>query len=378
VTVAFAAWFAARALEDLAPLPLALLALTLAALVNIKQDSVAMAAGLIVTAAVLAVLPRSERRWRALVALALAAAPAALLYLAWRWYVLEHFALGELKPLPISQWQFANIPLILRSMGAVMLEKPYFFGLAALAVAGLLWRLKHRGLDRTNRVAALFLGVALVYNGALFGAYIAHFPGEIGSDAHSYYRYNTHLGLLLVLTLVLLARDVAVERALRVSGSVHRVVLPVLVGALLLCPVVFLRLLRFDLEEPQQRAWQLAELASRALAYDRRLALLLPGDNGSLAVMLEGLIRYTPPRHLDAELGAIAALEPDTLDHLATQGYRRALVSCLPAPPGETVPAQAALLARGPTGWDAIALLPFAPPRSHRWSHVIAEAPLCL
>jgi hypothetical protein len=383
VTVALAAWFAARALDDLAAarrstVSLGLLALTLAALVNIKQDSVAITAGVVITAGVLAAASPAGRRWRSLMAVTLAAAPAVALYLAWRWYVIAHFAVGELKPLPFGQWQFANIPLILRSMAGVMVEKPYFFGLAALAVAGLLWRVRRRRLDRTSRVAALFVGVALLYNGALFGAYIAHFPGEIGSDAHSYYRYNTHLGLLLVLALVLLGRDMVAERAARWTGGTRRLVLPVLAGALLLCPVVFLRHLRFDLEEPQQRAWQLAGLASRALAQDHRLALLLPGDNGSLAAMLEGLIRFTPPRHLDADLGVLSTLAPDTLDHLATQGYRRALLSCLPAPPGDTVPAQAALLARGPTGWDAIALSPFPPPHSYRWSHVIAEAPLCL
>jgi len=78
---------------------------------------------------------------------ALAAAPALVLYAAWRWYVLSHFAAGELKPLPFAQWQFANIPLILRSMLKDMLEKGYFFATAALAVAGLIWRLRRHGLD---------------------------------------------------------------------------------------------------------------------------------------------------------------------------------------------------------------------------------------
>jgi hypothetical protein len=377
VTVAFAAWFAARALEG-SIASLGLLALTLAALVNIKQDSVALAAGVVITAGVLALTLRSERRWRSLLALALAAVPALLLYLAWRWYVLRHFAVGELKPLPLGQWQFANIPQILRSMAGVVAEKPYFFGLAALAVAGLGWRLRRHGLDRTSRIAALFLGVALIYNAALLAAYIAHFPGEMSSEAHSYYRYNTHLGLLLVLALVLLGRDAIAGRGLQFRRGAQRLALPVLAIALVLCAVAFLRALRFDLEEPQQRAWRLADLAAQSLSDDHRLALLLPGDNGSLGAMLEGLIRYTPPRHLDADLGMLATLEPDTLDRLAKEGYRRALVSCLPGPPGETVPPQAALLTHGPMGWDAIALSLFPPPRSSRWSHVVAEAPLCL
>ncbi len=64
-----------------------------------------------------------------------------------------------------------------------------------------------RELDLGTRVAALLLGTAIVYNLALLGAYVAHFEGQMGIEAHSYFRYNTHLGLLLMAALVLYARD---------------------------------------------------------------------------------------------------------------------------------------------------------------------------
>lgn len=116
VTVAFAGWFAARALDRVnsgrdARLDFWLLALTLAALVNIKQESVMLVVSLLAAAGALAATARA-RKAPALIALALAALPAAVLYALWRWYVLTHFEVGELKNLPISQWHVTELPLI--------------------------------------------------------------------------------------------------------------------------------------------------------------------------------------------------------------------------------------------------------------------------
>src|SRR5258708_32556156 len=100
-----------------------------------------------------------------------------------------------------------------------MLEKAYFFAAAALAIAGLVWRLRRHGLDRTTRAAALFAGVMLAYNAALFVTYIGPFPGQMSVEAHSYFPYNTHPGLLLVLTLLLLSRATSPPTA---AGRVQR------------------------------------------------------------------------------------------------------------------------------------------------------------
>ncbi len=383
VALAFAAWFAARALDRCAAqrtasAELTLLALTLAALVNIKQDSIALVAGLLGSALVLALLQGREGRGRALAALLLAAAPALLLYAAWRWYVLSHFAAGELKPLPFAQWQFVNIPLILRSMLKEMLEKGYFFAAAALAVAGLIWRLRRHGLDRTTRVAALFAGVMLAYDAALFVTYIGHFPGQMSAEAHSFFRYNTHLGLLLVLTLLLLARDIVAERGWTLRGALRRAGPAALVAVAALCPLALASLLRFDLEVPQLRTWQLAAIAKARLGTERRLALVLPGDNGSVTAMLEGLIRFVPPAHPDLDLRSVTALAPETFDRLARDGYRLALISCTAAGSHDVPAGRAVLLEHGAGGWRAAAQEAYPVPRSRRWSHVLLDAPLCL
>ncbi|MGO8916450.1 MAG: hypothetical protein ACLQJR_11140 [Stellaceae bacterium] len=380
VATGFAGWLAAGALVRLgagrgAARELTLLALTLAALVNIKQDSVALAVGLVAAALVLAVLQQRRQRGRTVAALLIAAAPAAALYLAWRGYVLGHFAVGELKLLPVDQWQFDLVPLILRSMARVVVQKPYFFLAVAAALAGLVWRWRRRGLDRATVLAALFAGVTAFYNAALFFTYIAHFDGDIAASAHSYFRYNTHLGPLLMLTLVVLARDLEVSRGWAQSRAARAAAIAAAVAS----PVIFFSFLRFDLEPSQQRAWLLAAAASPALDRDPHLALLLPGDNDSLATMLDGLIRFTPPRHVDAELDAVAHLAPGTLDALAAAGFRFALLSC--APPGLAgVPlAHAALLERSGGRWQPLSVWSY--PAAHlpvRRSEVVAEEPLCL
>jgi hypothetical protein len=387
VATAFAAWFAARALESLAARrpaggDLVLLGLTLSALVNIKQDSVALAAAVVATAAALALLQAAGTRARSIGALLFASLPAGALYLAWRWYVLGHFAAGELKLQPVAQWQFDMIPLVLRNMAAAVARYAYFFAAAALALAGLAWRCRRGGLDRTTRVAALFAGVVILYNAALLFAYVAHFDREIGAAAHSYFRYNSHLGLLLMLTLTLLARDVARERRWALVGVGRRVIGGALIAAAMAAPVAgfFLGFLRFDLEAAQQRGWEIAALARQQLDKDPHLALILPGDNGSLSTMLDALIRFTPPRHLDAVLGYEYGVSEGTLGEIAQLGFRYALVSCR-TPEYEKWPAnQAGLLERRANDrWLLLAFTPYRPEQLHmRASHVLAEAPLCL
>jgi len=383
VTLALAAWFAARALDRLvaqraAAAELTLFALTLAALVNIKQDSVALVAGLLASALVLALLQGGEGRNRSLAALLLAAAPALVLYGAWRWYVLSHFAVGELKPLPFAQWQFANIPLILRSMLKEMLEKGYFFALTTLAVGGLVWRIRQRGLDVTTRVAASFTGVLLVYNAALFVTYIGHFPGQMSVEAHSFFRYNTHLGLLLMLTLLLLTRDIAAERGWALRGALGRGAPAALVTVAMVCPLALATLLRFDLEVPQLRAWQFVALAKEGLGSETRFAVVLPGDNGSVSAMVEGLLRFVPPAYPDLDLRILTSLAPDTLSRLVTDGYRLAAISCSAAGSADLPAGHAVLLRRGVRGWRTVAQAAYPPPRTHHWAHVLSEAPLCL
>ncbi len=233
VTLAFAGWSAAQALDRRAAgrsagTALTVLALALAALVNIKQDSVALVAALGITVAVLA--RAGPKPWRTLAALMLAALPSVVVYLAWRWFVLTHVTAGELAPQPLSAWQPSALPLILWHILGIIGQKIFFYLVLAATLAVGVWRLRRRGIDLASRAAALLGGCYVLYSAALVFAYVALFPTAMGSDAHSYFRYSTHLALLMMVAIVLLGAGggararVARERAHRPrrAGSARR------------------------------------------------------------------------------------------------------------------------------------------------------------
>jgi hypothetical protein len=144
------------------------------------------------------------------------------------------------------------------------------------------------------------------------------------------------------------------------------------------CPLAFLPYLRFDLEPPALRVWMLAAKAAPLLDGRTRVALLLPGDNGSVATMLGTVLRTTPPRHPDLELTSVARQGRQALDDLASEGFSVALVSCVPPGLDVSAPGTAALIVRDQYGWHAEAVWSYPPAPKMRWSHQLADAPLCL
>ncbi len=231
---------------------------------------------------------------RTVAALIAAAVPAAVLYLAWHWYAAAQLPGGEWTIMPRDQWQFDAIPLVLGSMLHTMAQKIVFYAVLAAAVAGAVWRARSGAYDGATRVGLLLAGAFLLYSAALALVYVVVFPGAMGSDAHSYFRYCSHLGLALMVAIVLLARERA---AALVARWRHAELLPI--AAMIVSPLAFLPYLRFDLEPPALRVWLLAEKAAPLLEGRARVALLLPGDIGSVATMLETVLRTAPPRHPD-------------------------------------------------------------------------------
>ena len=385
VAVAFAGWLAVDVLERAAAPREArseacLLALVLAALVNIKQESVALAVGVLGGAIAVALARPAAERGRAVGLLAFAAVPAVILYLAWRWYVLSHFALGELKLMPMAQWQVQELPLIFWSILRTIGHKAVFFATLGTIFVTLIFSLRRHGLETATRTAAVLAGVFVLYNGALVFAYVAHFAGKAGTGAHNYFRYNTHLSLLMMVSLVLYARAAALNNGSEFRQRLRRIATPAVLIAVAAAPILFISFLRFDLEEPQIRVRALASEAASRLRDGDRVVLLLPGDDGTVAAMLETALQTLPPRRSNLVLKVLTSDAPDALASLAADDYRIALVSCVP--PGTTAaPAgTAALVERDRTGaWHHVAVWHYIPrPYGRQWSRVLAEAPLCL
>ncbi|MEA2754796.1 MAG: hypothetical protein QOJ54_1085, partial [Aliidongia sp.] len=272
ITLLAAGWLAARAMAAMVdgerwPRPLAALALVLAAMVNAKQQGIGLY--LAVTLAAMLVAACDPRiGWRASVrGFGLAGLPALALYVAWRGFVLSNFAEGELKPLPFAQWQWGNLPAILGSMVKVVIEKPLLYGCFLAAIWLLIGRRRRNAAGMATRVLGLTIAVLVFYNGFLVLTYVGHFPGVMSLEAHSYFRYNTHLALLVLLGLVLALRE-----AITVPVGRRRLAGGLAIAAILAAPIGFAQRLRFDLEAPQPLIWSLAEHLAPHLAPDDRLA----------------------------------------------------------------------------------------------------------
>jgi hypothetical protein len=376
VTLLGAAYLALRVMEDLAggrrwPPALAGMALVLAAMVNAKQQGIGLLLSAIVASILVAGLdPRLG--WRlGITRFGAAALPALLLYGVWRFYVLREFADGELKPLPFAEWQWGNLPAIFASMLKVVIEKPFFYAGVLAVLTWLAYRLRRGAGGPVTRALGLAAAVFAAYNCFLILTYIGHFPGVMSLEAHSYFRYNTHLALLVVLALALASR----EAALPGLAAWRRPAAAAAIATILLAPVAFAQRLRFDQEPPQPLIRALAKDLAPLLGPRDRLALLLPGDNGSTGAMLSGVLRYAPPRRAALDLRLFPTGDPAIA---AAAGYRLAFLSCTDGNalglPGHA----AALLALGDSGWHSVALWPYPEVSAKpRWNQNLAGAPLC-
>ena len=344
------------------------LSLMLAAMINAKQSGIGLVAASAGAAAIAGWAERGMPRLELMRSIAIATVPAAIVYGLWRYYV-DYAGVAELTPLPLAEWNWSLLPAILASAGRIIAEKAVYFGCVALAMVSLPLLLRRSGWTWTTRFLAFHAAAFIFYNFYLMAAYIAHFSPEMSAEAHSYFRYNTHLALILVLALALAARDLAAD-----TGVVRRYRAPagaVLIGVALLVPIVFIARLRFDLVMPQPLVWELANEVKPYVNEGGRLALLLPGDNGSVNAMLSRLLRDARPRRRGLDLLFRPSADDAALAEAERLGYSLALVSC-------TAQGDAVLLERDHEGWHRLAAWRYpAEARQQRWQQILAWEPLC-
>jgi hypothetical protein len=382
--LAIAGWLAAQSLGAIAErrptgYRILALALVLSALVNIKQESVAFVAGLALTIAVIALLDRRIGFWRGLMRFVPAFLPAAALYLVWRWWVLSAFAAGELKLLPFDQWHWELLPQIISRIGGIVLEKGVFFAFMLLALLAMVVRIRRKGFDLPARLLALLIGTSVLYNAFLLLTYIAHFAPEMSADAHSFFRYNTHLSMLLVLALTALGRSIFEERGWHPRWSMRRLAAGVLVLACLAVPIEphIAKRLRFDLVMPEPLVRALGHDLGTLLKPDDKLALVLPEQNGSVRLMLESVMRYETPRLPRLELSVFKTIDDGTLSTLDGQGITKAFISCTPEGIGSLPAHRALLLVRSAQGWKPAAVWRYPAPDGSRWTPMLSASALC-
>jgi hypothetical protein len=374
-----AAWLFVLAQGELArrnrPTQLLTLALALAAIANTKQTGIALVAALAGAALISGWAERTVQFAAVLRGTFLAVLPALFLFTIWRYHV-GHAGVDELTTLSFGDWNWTHLSDTVASVLGVVSEKPLYFGCAVAAVLALplvWWR---QGWTATSRLLTFNAALFGLYNIFIFTTYIAVFPTEMSSAAHSFFRYNTQLSLVLVLSLALTVRDLGAaarvwERPLRTASAA-------VLGLALVAPIAFAKRLRFDLDMPQPLVWDLAKKLSPYLSDGGRLALLLPGDNDSVATMIAGVLADTPPRRHMVDLLRRNTADAATLDEAARLGYPLALISCTPDGLGDLPANQAVLLRHDPYGWHLIAAWPYPTHAAQRrWQHILSWPPLC-
>src|SRR5579864_5619706 len=249
------------------------LALILAAMINVKQSGI----GLVLALAGAAIIVGSAEHatpWRRTIAVtAMVLLPAALLYVVLRYYA-GYAGVAELRPLPFGEWNWAVLPATFTGIGGAIAQKPTYFVAEALALGCFPLLLRRQGWSFTTRFLAFNAAVVVLYNGFLVVTYVAHFSPLMSEEAHSYFRYNTHLALILMLALTLAVCDLL--RAQWSRPQPRHYIGGLVVGLALLAPIALAERLRFDIEMPQPLVWDIASELKPHLKDGDKLALLLP------------------------------------------------------------------------------------------------------
>ena len=384
VTVMAAVWLiSAKFTMDAALGPgrdtLIALALVLVALVNIKQSAIGMVLSL--AAAIIAVGWRSPTRRNASLSILMSFVPALILYGVWRRYATESFAMGELKALPVSQWNFALIPQILGGvLHAISQKGVYFLAMAVVLIGGGV-RLVRGDATRMDIVLALAAAAIVFDNGFILFTYVAHFEPSWAVQAHSYFRYMAQLSLLVMIGLVVLLGP-PFSRLLGTCSATTRGRLEgVAIAAILAAPFIGLHYLRFDLEAPQPELARMVEAAKPVLRTDEPLAVLVPDDHDDIAgSYLRGLLLFEAPRLRFPSVATKDSVGAPMLAQLAAAGYRQAVLSCSDRGHGLGVLTPRALVVMrwSSAGWRALAswTYPVGLGRRH-WAGLLPKSTFC-
>ncbi len=155
-------------------------------------------------------------------------------------------------------------------------------------------------------------------------------------------------------------------------GRERRAVAAGLVVLVVVAPLAFAALPALRSRAAGLRVWELAQNAAPLLGDGERVALVLPGDNGSVAAMLAvALARYRR---------AAARSRSSRHERCRARQRSRALPPTAMAPPSSPARRRAALRCSGTTRRAGARkrIWLYAPVRRGRWSHVLAYGPLCL
>ena len=167
-------------------------------------------------------------------------------------------------------------------MLVVAWKKIGFFGPMAIALFFAVKALRNPDAP-FNRIALLCVLGFLGYNAFLLLTYVGHFALPNALSVVSFWRYNTHVGMLGVILIVTAAIVFWVYR----KGEI-RIPSKVRTGAIVLVlflPVAFAPKLRFDLEPPKPHFTAVAKSLKGTIAQEARIFVIDPTGTGEAALI---------------------------------------------------------------------------------------------
>jgi hypothetical protein len=344
--------------RDVAVRLAARMGLVLAVLVALKEATFGLFV-IVLGAVALAAWRRAEVGWRiSALVIAAAAAPGLVVHVAWRIYVARELPGQELPMLPLGQWHWPLAPAIIGAMARVALAKSGHFGLmVVLSAVALRTLVRRRGQATSGAESLALIGAAVMvgYNLFLLLSYVGVFSTSDAAHISSFWRYNTHVGLIGMAAAVLGGAELWRRFVLpRLAVPVARALGTATVMLTVLGPIGLLPHLRFDIEPRKRFVRELGETLSRTLPIEARLIVIDPQEPGFYPL----LVNYALDGH-GRVVGSITALtsdRPAVLRRLIQQQHATHLLVFAPDPSVEAVaeadlPNDAAtLLMRDPDG----------------------------
>ncbi|CUW38076.1 conserved membrane protein of unknown function [Magnetospirillum sp. XM-1] len=251
-----------------------------AALMGVKPGNAALFGCILGAAGVLA-LRRDGWKGLFLLQWVFMVIPPALVSGLWRWHV-DHLLAGrEMVIQPMDRWHVAEIPQILLAMLDVAGNKGGYFGLALIMVVlGLRGFLRDR--DRLDRLCVMAGLAFLGYNLFLLVTYVVVFGDYEALHVASYWRYNTHLGLVVMLpAAILVGRGLARVGHLAAARMAARLALVLVLAG----PLLAVGQIRFDHDRTKPFLRQSLHQAGAMMPAGEHAVVIDPQGTGLAGVM---------------------------------------------------------------------------------------------
>ncbi len=335
--------------------------LVLALLVSVKQANLALAL-LLVGAAFLLILRDGQIFTKdAALSLLITLSLPALMYLSWRYHVSRELVGQEFIIRPFDQWSINLIPAILARMASVAAKKGVFFILMLILTGcSLYWLIRPRPAP-VWRMAAMVGFVFLGYDGFLLFTYVASFGAQDALNVVSFWRYNTHLGLLGLIPAAMFIAQLYREK---LGGKPWLEKLkPLPIFLILLMPIALAKYIRFDIDPQKTYIRETGRAIAPLLPGESRLFVVDPLGSGLSGKMIDYETAYRTK--FMGHLSAFDAFKPEVYaKFFAEREVTHVWVHTLNQPVAELfgLPEdgrRSYLLERKPEGWREIANWPY-------------------